>query len=172
MPRKANTSGENGHFKAPSKLLDESNVFSVVPDKRSAQADFYRLENRDKQLAAIQNLTDAEVKYVLNDNGASANEAATTALKKAINKIHEKDLIELRSLVYLQKLPDTSPELIQLKALCGCESREDIARYIADKHIKKLMMSQIDAITGGDALTTVYKTTIKTGADAFKGLFG
>jgi hypothetical protein len=170
MPRKA--TGENGHFRAPAKLLDETNALSVVPDKRSAQADYYKLENRERQLMAIENLTDEEVRYVLNDTSASANATATASLKKAINKIHEKDLIELRSLIYLQKLPDTSPELFQLKALCGCDSREDIARYIADKHIKKLMMSQIDAITGGDALTTVYKTTIKSGATAFSSLFG
>ena len=170
MPRKANTSGENGHFKAPTKLLDESNAFSLVPDKRSAQADYYKLENRERQLKAIKNLTPEEIKYVLNVADAPAD--AAVELEKLVNKIHERDLIELRSLVYLQKLPDTSPELIQLKALCGCDSREDIARYISEKHIKKLMMSQIDAITGGDALTTVYKTTIKSGADAFKGLFG
>lgn len=168
MPRKA--TGENGHFRAPAKLLDESNALSVVPDRRSAQSDYYKLENRDRQLKAIQNLTPEEIKYVLNVTTVPAD--AASELGKLINKIHEKDLIELRSLIYLQKLPDTSPELIQLKALCGCDSREDIARYIADKHIKKLMMSQIDAITGGDALTAVYKTTIKSGATAFSSLFG
>lgn len=165
------------NFKIPRKsLLDETNPLSILPDKRSPQADYYRLENRERQLEAINNLTTAEQAYVLGGiDPADITRAGTDAkaqIKAAITKIHEKDLIEIRAIIYLQKLPDTSPELIQLKTLCGCDTREQIAGYIADKQIKKLMMSQLDAITGRDALTTMYSGTIVRGGTAFAGLFG
>ena len=151
-------------------MLDESNPLSYLPDNRSAQADYYRLENRERQLAMVENLTQDEVRYVLNNAGATVA-GSKDELQKKIQKIHEKDLIELRALVYLQSLPDTSPELIQLKTWCGCDTREQIARFIADKQIKKLMMTQIEAITGGTQLTDVYKTVIQRGPAAFSGLF-
>lgn len=166
----------SAEFKAPSgSMLDESNQMSYIPDGRNSQADYYRLENRDKQLAAVENLSPAEQAYVLGvavPSGGAAVKDAKDAIKAKIQKIHEKDLIELRALVYLQSLPDTSPELIQLKSYCGCDSREQIASYIADKQIKKLFLSQIDAITGGSALSDVYKKTIVGGATAFGALFG
>ena len=174
MPRKAAKMNSSAEFKAPSgSMLDESNQMSYLPDGRNSQADYYRLQNRDKQLAAVDNLSPAEQAYVLGvatpPSGAVPNAQAN--IKAKIQKIHEKDLIELRALVYLQSLPDTSPELIQLKSYCGCDSREQIASYIADKQIKKLFLSQIEALTGGSELSQVYKNTIVTGATAFKKLF-
>ena len=67
MPRQKKAMGAmSGEFKAPSgSLLDETNAMSYLPDKRSAQADYYRLENRERQLAAITSLTDSEAAYVL-----------------------------------------------------------------------------------------------------------
>ena len=103
--------------------------------------------------------------------GEGATTNASAQIKAKIQKIHEKDLIELRALVYLQSLPDASPELIQLRTYCGCDSREQIAAYIADKQIKKLFLSQIDAITGGQQLADVYKTQIVTGGQNFAALF-
>ena len=99
-------------------------------------------------------------------------EAGRAALSKAINKIHEQDLIELRALVYLQRLPDTSPEYQQLRMMTGMNTREEIAQFIAEKQIRKLMMSQLEAITGGSALTDVYKKTIKKGPSTFLSLWG
>lgn len=171
MPKNRQTVSGDYPVRSPSKnMLDESNPMSYIPDGRNVQADYYRLQNRDKQLEAIKNLTDDEVKYILNDPRATAaNGKAEVA--KAVQRIHEKDLVELRALVYLQSLPDTSPEYLSLKSWSGCESREQIAAQIAEKSIKKLMMSQVEAIAGGADLTSVYKATITKGADAFKGLF-
>lgn len=159
-----------------SSMLDETNMNSYIPDGRNAQADYYRLENREKQLKAIQNLDAAQIQYILGGNledgiAANAKEAKRKEVEAAVTRIHEKDLIELKALVYLQGLPDTSPELIQLKAWCGCDTREQIARYIADKQIKKLMMSQVEAIINVPDLTKVYKKTIKSGATKFAELF-
>jgi hypothetical protein len=46
----------------------------------------------------------------------------------------------MRALVYLQRLSDTSPEYQQLRIMTGMNTRE--ADFIAEKQIKKLMMSQ------------------------------
>ena len=156
--------------------LDESNPLSYIPDGRSAQRDYYKLENRDRQLAAVANLTAEEQRFVLGNvevegDKSARGDGATTAIKAALNKLHEKDLIELRAMVYLQRLPDTSPELNQLRIMTNLHTREQIAEFIAEKQIKKLMMSQLEAITGGNALTEVYNTTIKKGPQAFMGLF-
>ena len=156
--------------------LDESNPLSYIPDGRSAQRDYYKLENRERQLAAVENLTPEEQAFVLGNVEIDGDKSATgssavTAIKKALNKLHEKDLIEIRALVYLQRLPDTSPELNQLKIMTNMHTREQIAEFIAEKQIKKLMMSQLEAITGGQALTDVYKTTIKKGPTSFLSLF-
>ena len=125
----------------------------------------------------MENLDADEVKFVLgnaeDDDVRNATPAqAKDKLKKAIHKIHEQDLIELRALVYLQRLPDTSPEYQQLRMMTGMNTREEIAQFIAEKQIRKLMMSQLEAITGGSALTDVYKKTIKKGPSAFSSLFG
>jgi hypothetical protein len=156
--------------------LDESNPLSLIPDGRSAQRDYYKLENRDRQLAAVANLTREEQAFVLGNvevegDKSATGEGATVAIKSALNRLHEKDLIELRAMVYLQRLPDTSPELNQLRIMTNLHTREQIAEFIAEKQIKKLMMSQLEAITGGQALTDVYKTTIKKGPTSFLSLW-
>ena len=156
------------------RVIDESNPNSYLADGRNPQKDYYRLENRERQLAAIENLTEEEQAHVL--GGVNADDAVAgdniATIKKAVTKIHEADLIELRALVHLQKLPDTSPELIQLKAVTGLASREEIAQAIAKRQLKKLMDSQLDAITSPADLKRVYATTIQRGGQAFAGLWG
>ena len=94
-------SGETGVNRGPkSSLLDETNPLSYIPDGRNVQADYYRMANRDRQLAAIAGLSDSEVKYILGDSNATAA-TGKDLVQKAVQKIHEKDLIELRALVYL-----------------------------------------------------------------------
>lgn len=154
-------------------MLDESNTMSFLNHNRSAEHDYYKLQNREKQLATVAHLSGAEQRYVLGlpagDGGKVAN--ATAQITQKIQKIHEQDLIELRALVYLQSLPDSSSELLMLKQYCGCQSREQIASYIAEKQMKKLFLSQIEAISGGGQLTGVYQQTIKKGASNFLRLF-
>lgn len=153
--------------------LDESNPLSYIPDGRSAQRDFYKLENRERQLNAVDGLSAEEKAFVLGnvEDADKVGQDSVATIKKALYKIHESDLIELRALVYLQRLPDTSPELNQLRLMTNLSSREQIAEFIAEKQIKKLMMSQLEAITGGQALTDVYKATIKKGPTSFLSLW-
>ena len=152
-------------------MLDESNPLSYLPDGRNVQADWYRLQNREKQIAAIDNLDEAEVAYITGAVSGGDVTAKKAQLKKDIQKVHEKDIIEIRALQYLGRLPDTSPELFTLKAMCGCETREQIASYIAEKQLKKLVMSQVELIAGGESLATAYKGIIKKGPDTFRGLW-
>lgn len=172
----------SSEFKAPPKsMLDESNALSFVND-RSAQHDYYKLENRERQLKAIASLSTQEQNYILGKKAdAAANtEQNITEITNKVQKLHEADLIELKALVYLQSLPDTSPELLMLKQYCGCQSREQIASYIAEKQMKKLFLSQIESITSGGqtiaggnsaTLSGTYKETIKGGANSFLNLW-
>ena len=150
-------------------MLDESNPLSFLPDGRSQESDFYKLQNRQKQLEAIANLDASSPEYAYLTDGTGYADMA--AVGKGLQKLHEKDMIEIRALLYLQSLPDTSPELAQLKIMCGCSNREQIASFIADKQIKKLMMSQLEAITGRDKLQTMYNKQIVRGPNAFASLF-
>ena len=188
MPRgQKKVANGSAEFKAPSKsLLDESNPFSYIAPERSAEKDYYKLENRERQLKAIASLTPTEQAYILGtavaggELTADQQTANITKITNAVGKLHEADLIELKALVYLQSLPDTSPELLMLKQYCGCGSREQIASYIAEKQMKKLFLTQIEAITQGGTsggvevptLSAVYKKAIVKGPTAFAGLFG
>lgn len=154
-------------------VLDETNAMSYIADGRNPQKDYYRLENRERQLAAVDNLSAEETRYVLgNVDEADVGADSVATIKKAIQKIHETDLIELRALVYLQRLPDTSPQLIQLKSITNLNTREEIAHAIAVKQIQKLAESQIDAIVSPDALKTMYKGTISKSGTTFASIFG
>jgi len=157
--------------------LNETNPLSYINDRgRSEARDYYKLENRERKLNALQYLDAEEAKFILgNAEDADAQNATGITriekIKQALYKVHEQDLIEIRALVYLQRLPDTSPEYQQLKIMTGMNTREEIAQFIAEKQIRKLMMSQLEAITGGSALTDVYKKTVVKGASSFMSLF-
>jgi len=163
--------------------LAESNPLSYEPRGRNIQTDYFRLENREKQLKALSSLTAAEYNYIMGGSvageratavapGSKPTDAQVTDLKNSIEKLHERDLVSLRVLRYVQSLPDSSPELFTLKAMCGCDSREQIADFIADKQMKKLIMSQVELIAGGEQLNTAYRTIIKRGPENFSRLFG
>jgi len=127
-------------------------------------------------LDALQYLGAEELSFILGNaedesTRSASGQDAVNAVKKALYKVHEQDLIEIRALVYLQRLPDTSPEYQQLRIMTGMNTREQIAEFIAEKQIRKLMMSQLEAITGGSKLTDVYKTQVKKGATSFLSLW-
>jgi hypothetical protein len=155
--------------KNPTKAaLNESNEMSYLSDGRNVQQDYYRLSNRERQLKLVEGIEDTEqIAYILGKTGGAAKD-----ITKQIQKIHEQDLLELKALVYLQSLPDTSPEYTALKTMTGGHNRESIAHMLAEKQMKKLYMSQVERILDTDVLKTVYSKEIKRGADAFKGLWG
>ena len=68
-------------------MLDESNTMSFLNHNRNPEADYYKLQNRDKQLAAVAALSPAEQRYVL---GLPAAEGAAAAVANAEDKIKAK----------------------------------------------------------------------------------
>lgn len=167
MPKSRQAKTVTGEVaKNPTKAtLNESSEMSYLTSGRNVEQDYYRLENRDRQLEMVKNLSDIERTYILGRPGTSDD------VKNAVQKIHEQDLLELKALVYLQSLPDTSPEFSALKTMTGGHNREGIARMLAEKQMKKLYMSQVERILDTDNLKSVYSYEIKKGADAFKGLW-
>jgi hypothetical protein len=142
--------------------------------RSSEQNDYYKLENRERKLAAVQYLDADEAKFVLGsaeEDSEAKGPAAIEAVKKSLFKLHEQDLISMRALIYLQRLSDTSPEYQQLRIMTGMNTREEIADFIAEKQIRKLMMSQLEAITGGSQLTDMYKKQVVKGANSFLTLW-
>jgi hypothetical protein len=155
--------------------LHESNPLAYT-GRGSEQNDYYKLENRERKLAAIEYLDDDEAGFILGNaedagDRAATKGAAVSAIKKSLYKLHEQDIISMRALVYLQRLSDTSPEYQQLRIMTGMNTREEIADFIAEKQIRKLMMSQLEAITGGSKLTDMYKKQVTKGATSFLSLW-
>jgi hypothetical protein len=72
------------------RVIDESNPNSYLSDGRNPQKDFYRMEKRQKQLDAINNLTEEEQDYVL--GGVNADDVVdgdkVGTIRKAVTKIH------------------------------------------------------------------------------------
>jgi hypothetical protein len=157
--------------KNPTKsTLQENNEMTYLAEGRNVQSDYYRLENRQRQLDLLKDVENNQLQYILGVDGGSQADNSLK-VKKAIQRIHEQDLLELKGLVYLQSLPDTSPEYTALKTMTGGHNRESIARMLAEKQMKKLYMSQVEKILATDKLADVYKTEIKKGAAAFETLW-
>ena len=61
----------------------------------------------------------------------------------ALNEVGEKEKLELKILARVSGLADSSPELLQLKALTDCKSREEIARSLADVYYRKITTEEV-----------------------------
>ena len=177
MPKSSRQTVTGEMARAPSrKTLNESNIESFIPDHgRNVEKDYYRLENRDKQLAALATMSAAELAYITGqavaDSEAGRNAAAGT-VKSGITKLHEQDMLEMKALYYVNGLADTSPEYSALKVMTGGHNREEIARHLAEKQMKKLYMSQVEKILASDQLAPVYAGQMVASANKFGGLFG
>lgn len=168
MPKKTGATKAN--------LLDESNSLSLVggsgggSSQQSSQHDFYELQARALKISqGVQGLDAAEWQYVF--GAAKVNEAADAKTAAGLFKLHESDLIELKALKYLHSLPDTSPHLLQMKAVYKCGRREEIAKKMAEEQMNELIKAQMSAVIKPAELQTLYKTELKASADAFKGLY-
>lgn len=163
--------------KAPKeKTLNESNPESFILDHgRNVEKDYYRLQNRDSQLAAIESMSNDELAYIQGVTTATVAgnaAAAKNAIKSGIHKLHEQDMLELKALYYLHGLADTAPEYSALKVMTGGSNREEIARHLAEKQMKKLYNSQVEKILASETLAGVYATQMRGSAAKFSGLFG
>ena len=98
-------------------------------------------------------LSEAELTCIL---GAAPGDDGAAKVAAGITKLHEQDLLELKALYYLNGLADTSPELFALRSMTGGHDREQIAKMLAEKQMKKLYLSQVERILSSDVLQTVY----------------
>ena len=62
--------------------------------------------------------------------------------KNALELASDLDILTCKILVKLKVLPDFHPELNTMRALTGMESREDIAKSLAEKHYNKAIVDR------------------------------
>jgi hypothetical protein len=62
---------------------------------------------------------------------------------KSLDEIGEKEKLEIKILARLSALADSSPELLQVKALTDCKSREECARSLADIYYRKFTTEEV-----------------------------
>jgi hypothetical protein len=166
-------------MKVSKSLLDEPNAASISgggngSGRSSAKVDLAELQARElKWKQGLGNLSDAEAAYIF---GAGTSAATVAGDKEKFGgqlfKLHEGDLIEMRVLQQLHQHLDQSPYLLAMKALYKCNSREEIARVIAEREMQKLLDDQMSAIVRpADLRTNVFTPELKKSADAWKGLY-
>lgn len=63
--------------------------------------------------------------------------------KTALSEVGEKDKLELKILARLYGLADSSAELLQVKTLTGCKTREECARELSDIHYRKITTDEV-----------------------------
>ena len=61
----------------------------------------------------------------------------------ALQSVGEKEKLEIKILARLSGLSDSSPELLQVKALTDCKTREECARSLADIYYRKYTTEEI-----------------------------
>ena len=114
--------------------MTESRPTNFLNDStRSAQEAYYEYMLRKDKLGSIATAgaSDAGGKWL------------TTAEVAALNSVGEKEKIEVKILARLSSLADSSPELLQVKALTDCKSREECARSLADIYYRKYTTEEI-----------------------------
>jgi len=97
---------------------------------KSTQEAYYEFKLRQEKLSAI------ATKGVA-DNWLSAEE------KTALDGIGEREKLETKILARLYGLADSSAELLQVKALTNCKSREDCAKTLAEKYYRKITTEEV-----------------------------
>lgn len=61
----------------------------------------------------------------------------------ALKEIGEKEKLELKVLARLSGLADSSPELLQVRQLTDCKSREECAKKLADIYYTKYITEEV-----------------------------
>ena len=61
----------------------------------------------------------------------------------ALDEIGEKEKLEIKILARLSGLADSSPELLQVKALTECKSREECAKSLAEIYYRKFTTEEV-----------------------------
>jgi hypothetical protein len=93
---------------------------------KGTQEEFYRFQLRQAKLARIEQLGAA--------TGLAQEEIA------ALNAMGDREKIELKTLARLYALTDSSPEYLQVKAITGGDSREEIAEKLASIYMERILV--------------------------------
>ena len=97
---------------------------------RTTQEAYYDYMLRKEKLGAIR------------AKGVTAN-WLTQDETNALDEIGEKEKLEIKILARLSGLADSSPELLQVKALTECKTREECARSLADIYYRKFTTEEV-----------------------------
>ena len=113
--------------------MTESRPTNFLNDStRSAQEAYYEYMLRKDKLGSIATA-----------GAAGENAWLSAAEVSALASVGEKEKIEVKILARLSSLADSSPELLQVKALTDCKSREECARSLADIYYRKYTTEEI-----------------------------
>ena len=63
--------------------------------------------------------------------------------QNALDNVGEKEKLETKILARLYGLADSSAELLQVKALTDCKSREECAKDLAEKYYRKITTEEV-----------------------------
>ena len=93
---------------------------------KGAQDEYYRFQLRQAKLQRILNL--------------GAETGLTDGEFNALNALGDREKIELKTLARLYALTDSSPEYLQVKAITGGDSREEIAEKLASIYMERILV--------------------------------
>ena len=124
---------------------------------KGTQEEYYRFQLRQAKLARIEQLGDA--------TGLVREEVA------ALNAMGDREKIELKTLARLYALSDSSPEYLQVKAITGGDSREEIAEKLASIYMERILVentiSRFIAPTTASATINAGLQSTRTSFDLF-----
>lgn len=100
--------------------------------KNRMEAYFEYQLRKEKLAAALQTQPEDAGKKWLSDDEV-----------KALQTMGEKEKLELKILARLSGLADSSPELLQVKTLTNCKSREECAQELAEIYYRKYTTEEV-----------------------------
>lgn len=96
--------------------------------KSSAADEYYRFMLRQAKLNAV---------------SANSTSGLTPDELKALTETSTKEKVELKTLARLYMLDDHSPEFLQVKAITGSHTREEIASKLTDRYMEKIQVEEV-----------------------------
>jgi hypothetical protein len=120
--------------------------------KTSAADEYYRFMLRQAKIQAFKDQRTADNDKFLDDTEVAA-----------LQSVSLKEKVELKTLGRLYQLDDHSAEYLQVKAITGGHTREEIASKLADRYMEKI---QVEEVLDRFTAPTTNKTKIATAMTA------
>jgi hypothetical protein len=102
----------------------------MVSKKRSSKDEYYAFMLRQERLKQIKDAN-------------KGGRFLTTEEQSALSAMSEREKIELRTLARLYSLADSSPEYLQIKAITGGHTREDIADKLTSLYMERVVVEDV-----------------------------